>query len=744
MWDFKFAINRSIKSILLAVSLILLTSCADPEKPPSEETKAQNLKPIAVIFPSSEQSIFVGDTLTFKNAGSADPDSNATLRYNWYITDTTTPGSSQILAVTEQIPVQFTQTGIVTLTLVVTDELGLESDPVSVTVIVNPLDVNRAPNGIISYTIGEGAAQSNDNLSVITGTGVLFTGSATDPDNDPIASLVWAIPDGVTVDNTPSNLPFTASFTDTGIYNIFLTATDDGGAVDETPARITVTVTDAPVINQKPIAVISPPMDKTILVGDTLLFTGDGSSDPDANTVLNYVWTFETTQNTGVTSTQFFDVNPGSIAFLNAGTVVVTLVVTDSTGMASDPAMMTVTVNEPLANQKPIARIVPSTATTIAVGNSISFMGNTSSDPDNNTPLSFLWTFTGAATSIPDSTLENPPIAFNQVDVVTVTLVVTDSTGLASDPAFVTITVNANAPPANQKPIAVISPSTDKTIMVNDSINFSGVFSSDPDANTVLKYTWTFETTTTAGLSLTQTVNGAVPGNTVFRNAGSVVVSLVVMDSANLASDPASIIVTVNAPAVNQRPIARITPPTATTITTGDSIAFMGNTSSDPDGNNPLSYVWTFVTSPINGLPPAPTTTTEINPNVSFSTAGTVDVSLVVTDSLGLASTNSTNITITVSDALINQQPIARITPPTATTITTGDVIAFIGDTSSDPDGIIPLTYDWTFISTPAAGTPTTTTSNAINPNVNFSVAVGIGFIALAGVATEFGIVMMV
>lgn len=77
---------------------------------------------------------------------------------------------------------------------------------------------------------------------------------------------------------------------------------------------------------------------------------------------------------------------------------------------------------------------------TIAVGDSIVFSG-TGSDPDNNLPLSYFWSFDGAG--IPDSTSEDPgSVQFNIPGIFTVAFTVTDARGLsAPSPAVRTITV---------------------------------------------------------------------------------------------------------------------------------------------------------------------------------------------------------------------------------------------------------------------------------------------------------------
>jgi hypothetical protein len=83
----------------------------------------------------------------------------------------------------------------------------------------------------------------------------------------------------------------------------------------------------------------------------------------------------------------------------------------------------------------------PAGDVSISLGQSVTFAG-TSSDPDNNTPLAFRWSF-GAGSGIADSTVEDPGAkTFNSAGTFNVTFTVTDSKGMPdSSPATRTITV---------------------------------------------------------------------------------------------------------------------------------------------------------------------------------------------------------------------------------------------------------------------------------------------------------------
>ncbi len=96
------------------------------------------------------------------------------------------------------------------------------------------------------------------------------------------------------------------------------------------------------VVNNPPNGTItSPAADRTVTVGDTVLFQGAGS-DMDGDTPLEYSWTFD---GAAPASNQK---DPGEIAFTIAGDYTVTLTVTDSTGLADPtPVQRRITAEDP-------------------------------------------------------------------------------------------------------------------------------------------------------------------------------------------------------------------------------------------------------------------------------------------------------------------------------------------------------------------------------------------------------------
>jgi len=130
----------------------------------------------------------------------------------------------------------------------------------------------------------------------------------------------------------------------------------------------------------------------------------------------------------------------------------------------------------PPANKNPIANAGPSK--TAIVGDSVSFDGSASNDPDGII-VSYSWDFGDGSTGSGVTTTHT----YNVVGIYTVTLTVRDNLG-ATGTATTTVTVKKN-----QKPIA--NAGSSRTVFVGKNVDFDGSGSSDLDG-TITKYEWDF------------------------------------------------------------------------------------------------------------------------------------------------------------------------------------------------------------------------------------------------------------
>lgn len=147
-------------------------------------------------------------------------------------------------------------------------------------------------------------------------------------------------------------------------------------------------------------------------------------------------------------------------------------------------------------------------------------------------------------------------------------------------------------------------------------------------------------------------------------------------------------------PVSNTAPIANAGP--GQTVTTGTMVTLNGSGSSDADGN-PLTYLWSFVSTP-SGSSPTLTGPTTVRPTFLADRAGQYMVQLIVND--GVASSTAARVTITTTPG--NTAPVANAGPDQ--TVQVGALVTLNGGGSSDVDGN-PLTYQWSFVTVPAGST---------------------------------------
>jgi len=396
-------------------------------------------------------SITAGGTVVF-DGNATDPENNP-VTYSWSfpanVTAPASPGGAPF-------SVSFPTAGIYVISLTVSDNQG-NTDPtpaqVTVTVTNTPTPVNLPPNGIITHDNGTGATGSTGNISITTGTTVVFDGNATDPENNPV-TYSWSFPANVTAPASPGGSPFNVSFPTAGIYVISLTVSDNQGNTDPTPAQVTVTVTNTPTpVNLPPNGTITHDNGTgatgstgniSINTGGTVVFDGN-ATDPENNPV-TYSWSFPA----NVTAPASPGGSPFNVSFPTAGVFVISLTVSDNQGNTDPtPAQVTVTVTDapPPVNLPPDGSITHNNGTgapgstgniNIRVGTTVVFQG-LASDPEND-PITFSWQFNGGTAS--STTISGPiNVRYTTPGTFLVRLTVSDSNGNI-DPTPAELTVN--------------------------------------------------------------------------------------------------------------------------------------------------------------------------------------------------------------------------------------------------------------------------------------------------------------
>jgi|GEM_PF-2176220 len=243
------------------------------------------------------------------------------------------------------------------------------------------------------------------------------------------------------------------------------------------------------------------------------------------------------------------------------------------------------------------------------------------------------------------------------------------SDGDLSDTQSFTITVTETP---NQSPTASFT--ADLTSGVASlEVSFNASSSSDSDGS-IISYAWDFKDGSTG--------NGQSINHT-FSSIGSYNVELTVTDDKGATDSLTKTITVTDSIVSNQSPTASFTANPTSGVAPLE-VSFNASNSSDSDGSI-TSYAWDFKDGETgNG---------EIISH-TFSSIGSYNVELTVTDDKG--ATDSLTKTITVTDSIVsNQSPTASFTANPTSGVAPLEV-SFNASSSSDSDGSI-TSYDWDF-----------------------------------------------
>jgi hypothetical protein len=164
---------------------------------------------------------------------------------------------------------------------------------------------------------------------------IIFDASDSNDPDGIIDFYRWNFGDGT---SEILNKQTTHSYTNSGKYSVTLTVIDNDGssATNTTIAEI------GPSQNKPPVANINGPYEG--VYGETILFSGGGSYDPDEEDILQYYWDFgDGTNGTGQSMPHEYS---------KSGRYVVTLTVTDSNG-ATDSDSINAEINAAASKKTP-------------------------------------------------------------------------------------------------------------------------------------------------------------------------------------------------------------------------------------------------------------------------------------------------------------------------------------------------------------------------------------------------------
>ncbi|MCR9135679.1 MAG: PKD domain-containing protein [Alphaproteobacteria bacterium] len=480
------------------------------------------------------------------------------------------------------------------------------------------------------------------------------TGSSTArrPADNRITRYHWRMGDGGEIVQNEGDADFgrpVYRFRDFGNYTVELTVTDRQGASCNTAMA------------SHDISVNAPPVaraggDRELLTGEIGLFDGTSSSDPDGS-IASFWWDFGDGKKIFRPTTRH--------AFHRPGTYQVRLTVIDDTvyETAAHTDLINVTVRDP-ANERPTARAGEDRV--VAMGETVSFDGSTSADPDGRI-LFYLWDFGNGHG-------DDEPVVrhtYWEPGTYSVNLTVKDENETDGGQSVDSLTVEVV--PADNRPPVLDFPA-ELTTTLHEPVRFDASKANDRDGN-IVSYEWDFG-------------DGAIGTGAVtehrYDKTGTYRASLVLTDNGIPAPQTTEISFdvqvtnranTVPAPNIRAETKAKVREP----------IAFDASETADPDGSI-LSYVWDFG----DGHRASGIETHHI-----YQFPGRYEVTLTVTDD-DVAEQRLTASTSHMVEVALPENKAPAASAGADLVVGRGEIIQFDGSGSSDEDGNV-MAYAWDF-----------------------------------------------
>lgn len=482
-----------------------------------------NLAPVAAA--GSRRSVVAGTLVGLDGSGSQDPNGDL-LVFNWTLISRPSSSNAVLLnpnlARPDFVP---DAPGDYVFSLTVSDG-QVSSPPAFVT--INATSANVAPTAV-----------AGSNQSVLVATPVILRGEASSDPNGDLLTYRWTLisrPNGSAAALT-NDKTVRASLTpdQPGDYVVGLVVND--GKLDSSSATVTIT---ASMVNAAPVA--DAGVSRSVITGAVVSLSGLGSTDANQDR-LGYDWRMVSRPAGSVAALRNpKTAGPDFVADLN-GDYVVSLIVNDGK-LDSAPAFATITATA--TNATP--RAVATGPSTVRVGQTMTFNGNDSFDP-NGDRITFQWTLVsrpnGSAATLSGSATApvlNTPVVSLVADVPGVyvaSLVVTDLPGLPSTAAVVSTNATANAAP-------IANPGPALSGRVGATQTLKGSDSRDPDGDTIT-FAWTVEQRPVNSDPNVARIIGPTLATPIFipDAPGLYVFSLTVRDSFGLASAPVLLQLTV-------------------------------------------------------------------------------------------------------------------------------------------------------------------------------------------------------
>ncbi|RLB31767.1 MAG: hypothetical protein DRH20_15450, partial [Deltaproteobacteria bacterium] len=498
--------------------------------------------------------------------------------------------------------------------------------------------------------------QSSPVTSAQDGVAYSYDVEAMDPEGGSVSFRLDLAPDGMSIDAQTGLIDWTPQVGQLGPNDVMVRVTDEAGI--STTQFFQVFVGTGP--NTAPVVDAGGPYEG--LTGETITFSGAGTTDPDGDALTTFHWVFgDGTEAYGEQVTH---------AYASQGLYTVALHVTDERGRTGH-GTASCTIGTP--NRPPVAFVSGPYAGD--AGSDIGFDGSTSYDPDGDS-LTYEWDFGDGQSGTGDTVTH---VYAAQGDYV-VTLTVSDGRGGTAQSVTSAHVGPQNNPPQLGTPAFDVSGVLQNTIILTFTAH-----ASDPDGDELI-YTWGFgDGEVAAGDTATHA----------YAAPGIYTVTLYVNDGRGGTVSASQTLTIGQVP--NRPPVAEAGGPYEGDLGGGASVSVVlsASGSSDPDGNI-SSYTWTYGGRNYVGQ----------TVQITFDAVGPHEVTLTVEDEGGLTDTDTA--VVNIRDSSDTNPPVVQITTPGAGTGEITDRLEVVGtveDAEHLVSWVLEISSDQTTWKTLARGT---------------------------------------
>ncbi|WP_170295744.1 DUF4347 domain-containing protein [Azospirillum brasilense] len=654
----------------------------------SQVAGAGNGAPVNSVVPSVSGTATVGGSLSAGTGTWSDPDGDPLgYTYQWYRADDS--NGTNAASISGATSASYTLTSSDAhkyLRVKVTANDGNSNTTTAYSAYTSIL--NSAPVNSVAPTV-TGTATVGNALSTTNG-------SWSDPDGDNRSfTYQWYRADDSNGTNAASisgatSASYTLTSSDAHKYlRVVVTANDGKGGTQ------TATSTYTSILNSAPVNSAAPNVTGTATVGNALSTANGTWSDPDGDgRSFTYQW-YRADDSNGTNAASISGATSSSYT-LAVGDLnkYLRVVVTANDGKGGTQTATSLYSSQVTAagNGAPVNTVVPTVSGTATVGNALTRVNGSWSDPDGDS-LSYTYQWYRAddtngtnAASISGATSASYTLTSSDAHKYLRVAVIANDGNSNTTTAYSAYTAILNSAPVNS-----VAPNVTGTATVGNALSTTNGTWSDPDGDgRSFTYQW-YRADDSNGTNAAS-ISGATSSSYTLTSSDAHKYLRVVV-TANDGKGGTPTATSTYTAILNSAPVNSVAPTVTGTATVGNALSTTNGTWSDPDGDGrSFTYQW-YRADDSNGTNAASISGATSSSYTLTSSDAHKYLRVVVTANDGRGGTPTATSTYT---AVLNSAPVNSAAPNVTGTATVGNALSTTNGTWSDPDGDgRSFTYQW-------------------------------------------------